>query len=179
MLERTLYSPYSSQCSGRGEKLTCRVACKPLLSMCSKVICQLSCSGRQSFREIAHILVHPHSLLSWSWAWPPRSLSPKPRPFHFSLSLARSCSLFTFFLITFFCGISLYFCFVCVHMYITISVIVEHYFITFVYYLTLFPSIAAFACQSTFPLSSSQVEVFCFFLFGHEFIFCNIAEVRR
>ena len=176
MLERTLYSPYSSQCSGRGEKLTCRVACKPLLSMCSKVICQLSCSGRQSFREIAHILVHPHSLLSWSWAWPPRSLSPKPRPFHFSLSLARSCSLFTFFR-----GISLYFCFVCVHMYITISVIVEHYFITFVYYLTLFPSIAAFACQSTFPLSSSQVEVFFFFffLFGHEFIFCNIAEVRR
>ena len=171
---------------GPGEKLTCRVACKPLLSMCSKVICQLSCSGRQSFREIAHILVHPHSLLSWSWAWPPRSLSPKPRPFQFlllslSLSLTRAhAAFFTFFSSPFFCGISLYFCFVCVHMYITMPVIVEHYFITSKYYLTLFPSNRCFACQSTFPLSSSQVEVVFFLLRAQVYIlqYCRGEEVR-
>lgn len=51
-------------------KLTCRVARKPLLSMCSKVMCRLSCSSRQSFREIAHILVHPYSVFSRSRARP-------------------------------------------------------------------------------------------------------------
>ena len=51
-------------------KLTCRVACKPLLSVCSKVICWLSCPSRQSFREIAHILVHPYSVFSRSRARP-------------------------------------------------------------------------------------------------------------
>lgn len=41
-------SPRSSLARSRWGELTCREACKPLLSMCSKVICQLSCSGRQS-----------------------------------------------------------------------------------------------------------------------------------
>lgn len=55
---------------GAGGELTCKVACKPLLSMCSKVICQLSCSSRQSFKAIAHILLHPRSFFGQSWAWP-------------------------------------------------------------------------------------------------------------
>lgn len=44
-------------------------ACKPLLSVCSRVVCQLSCSARQSLGEIA-----AYSAASWfsplSWTWP-------------------------------------------------------------------------------------------------------------
>lgn len=80
----------------RGE-LTCGVACKPLLSMCSKVICQLSCSSRQSFRAIVHILLHPRSFFGQSWAWPLTlcllSLLPS------SLSLSHSFFLHFFFLL--------------------------------------------------------------------------------
>lgn len=83
--------PYSSQTSGWGE-LTCRVACKPLLSMCSKVICQLSCSCRQSFGEIAHILVHPRSHLSWNWARPLALYLLSLLPFiSFSCTLSTVC----------------------------------------------------------------------------------------
>lgn len=78
-------------------KLTCGVACKPLLSMCSKVICQLSCSSRQSFRAIAHILLHPRSFFGQSWAWPSHSLSSKPPLLPLSLSLFLSHSFFLHF----------------------------------------------------------------------------------
>lgn len=96
----TLYTPPALWLEAVG-KLTCRVACKPLLSMCSRVICQLSCSSGQSFREIAHILVHPYSFFSWSLAWPLA---------HYLLSLVLSflcpylvcsCGLFPFFLLSF------------------------------------------------------------------------------
>lgn len=44
-------------------------ACKPLLSVCSRVICQLSCSARQSLGEIAaYSAASSFSTLSWTWA---------------------------------------------------------------------------------------------------------------
>lgn len=58
-----------------GGGLTCRVAGKPLLSMCSKVICQLSCSSRQSFKVIAHTLLHPRSFFGHSLGMAPLCLS--------------------------------------------------------------------------------------------------------
>lgn len=44
-------------------------ACKPLLSVCSRVICQLSCSARQSLGEIAaYSAASSFSPLSWTCA---------------------------------------------------------------------------------------------------------------
>lgn len=54
---------------GRGGGGHAGEACKPLLSVCSRVICQLSCSARQSLGEIAaYSAASSFSLLSWTWA---------------------------------------------------------------------------------------------------------------
>lgn len=54
---------------GRGEGGHTGEACKPLLSVCSRVICQLSCSARQSLGEIAtYSAASSFSPLSWTWA---------------------------------------------------------------------------------------------------------------
>ena len=106
VLECTLYSPTALVLLAGG-KLTSRVACKPLLSMCSRVIYQLSCSCRQSFGEIASILVHPLSL-ELELAMVPWSLYITPKPLvHFSFShtfsglfLIPYVFLFYFFLCT-------------------------------------------------------------------------------
>lgn len=66
---------------GREERGYVGEACKPLLSLCSRVICQLSCSARQSLGEIAaYSAASLFSPLSWTWAPDPRQPAAKPHP---------------------------------------------------------------------------------------------------